>query len=425
MRADMRAQFVDLLGNSEMSEAVDLLAGDLEFKLNWMKAEGADWADLKAKISGAAEPDKAKVRASADMRAFFVDTCNDEEMAEAVDLLGGDLAFKLEWMKAEGTNFGLVRPKIVDADEAQRSVIRGDTKWRDFFVDICGNDEMGLAVQLLGGTLEWKLGWIKEEGADWQRLVQVIAGTTERRARRRRSAASDVWRSFFVSECNDEQMAQVVAGLGGDLAWKLGWMRAEGTLVPAAREGDQAGARGGEGARAHVAPTGAAFFVEVCGNAEMSEAVDLLGGDLLFKLQWMAAEGADWPQLKEKIALCTVEAEKAAVRANAEMKAFFVETCGNEQMADAVTMLGGDLSFKLDWMREEGADWPRVKGLIDAAQEPEKIPIRTDAWRPFFVDVCGNDEMAAGGRLARRRPEDEAHLDGGRGDRAGASSSPS
>ena len=92
-------------------------------------------------------------------------------------------------------------------------MIRASADWRAFFVDICDNDDMGLAVQLLGGDLEWKLGWIKAEGTNWQRLVQVIAGAPDGEKATIRN--SPTWKAFFIEECNDEEMAKVVAGLGG------------------------------------------------------------------------------------------------------------------------------------------------------------------------------------------------------------------
>jgi hypothetical protein len=386
--ADYQRLAVSAFDNDEMYRGVKAMKGDLKRSLEWMFDEGTDYAKVKDVVV-AATAGHAAVRTS--MRAQFVDLCDNREMAEIVDLLKGDLAFKLDWMREEGTSWALVRPKLIAAPEPEKAAIRASTTWRDFFVDICNNDEMGLAVQLLGGDLEFKLGWIQEEGANWQRLVQVIAGCTND-AEKAPIRNSVKWRDFFVGEVNNEQMAQVVDGLGGDLTWRLGWMREEGTSwtlvarqLRMAPEPDKAAVRGSEDMKR--------FFVDLCGNREMSEAVDLLGGDLTFKLTWMAAEGADWPQLREKIALAP-EAERAAVRGSEAMKQFFVETCGNEQMADAVTILGGDLAFRLGWMRAEGADWPRVKAFIDAAPEAERAPLRNDSWKPFFVDVCSNREMA-------------------------------
>ncbi len=384
--ADYQRRAVSAFDNDEMYRAMKAMKGDLKRSLEWMFDEGTDVGKVKDVIRNAAAGHE-QVRNS--MRAQFVDLCDNAEMAEMVDLLKGDLAFKLGWMREEGTSWNLVRPKIIAAPEPEKTPIRAG--WRDFFVDICDNDEMGLAVQLLGGDLEWKLGWMKAEGADWQRLVQVIASAPE--AEKAPIRASETWKQFFISECDDEGMAKVVAGLGGDLEWRLKWMRAEDTnWTLLARELKLS--PDGEKVPIRTSADWMAFFVGVCNDREMSEAVDLLKGTLLEKLTWMAAEDANWPNLREKLALTTAEPEKAAARGSEAMKQFFVATCGNDEMADAVTLLGGDLEFKLTWMRAEGADWPRVKALIAAAPEPQRAALRTDSWRAFFVEVCSDKQMA-------------------------------
>ena len=220
--AEFQKLAVSSFDNDEMYRGVKAMKGDLKRSLVWMFDEGTDVAKVRDVINQATVGDD-QVRAS--MRADFVDLCDNTEMAAMVDLLKGDLAFKLDWMREEGTSWSLVRPKIIVAPEAEKAPIRASTDWRAFFVDICDNDDMGLAVQLLGGDLEWKLGWIKEEGTNWQRLVQVIAAAPDGEKAPIRNSAT--WKAFFIEECNDEEMAKVVAGLGGDLEWRLGWMRAE------------------------------------------------------------------------------------------------------------------------------------------------------------------------------------------------------
>jgi hypothetical protein len=384
--ADYQRLAVSAFDNDEMYRGVKAMKGDLKRSLVWMFDEGTDVGKVKDVVRNAAAGHE-QVRNT--MRGDFVDLCDNDEMAEMVDLLKGDLAFKLDWMRAEGTSWKLVRPKIIAAPEAEKAPIRAG--WRAFFVDICDNEEMGLAVQLLGGDLEWKLGWVKEEGTNFQRLMQVIAAAPDGEKAPIRN--SEEWKKFFISECDDEEMAKVVAGLGGDLEWRLKWMRAEDsnwTLV--SRELKLA--PDPEKIPIRTSDDWKAWFVKVCNDREMSEAVDLLKGTLLEKLTWMAAEDANWPNLREKLALTTAEPEKAAVRGSEAMKQFFVATCSNDEMADAVTLLGGDLDFKLTWMRAEGADWPRVKALINAAPEPQRLALKTDAWRAFFVEVCSDKEMA-------------------------------
>jgi hypothetical protein len=379
---------VSAFDNEEMYRAMKALKGELKLELDWMFDEGTDWPQVRDVIRTAT---KGHEQVRKEMKAQFVSLCNNEEMAEAVDLLGGNLEFKLSWMKEEGTNWALVQAKLRNCtDDNQKKEIRNG--WKDFFVDLCNNDEMGLAVQLLGGSLAWKLTWMKEEGVDWQRLVQVIAGCSDDN-QKKDIREKEEWKQFFISLCNNEEMAQVVDGLGGDLKWRLGWMKEEGTnwqlvarqLRNCTDDNQKKALREDDGWRD--------FFVSICNNREMSEAVELLGGDLAFKLGWMKAEGADWPQLREKIALCSDENQKKTVRET--MMAFFVESCNNAEMAEAVTLLGGDLEFKLEWLKEEGTSWPQVKAILSGCtEEAQKEKLRVEAWKSFFVDLCGNEEMA-------------------------------
>ncbi len=391
--AEYKRLAVSAFNNEEMYRAIRAMNGNLYRGLQWMFEEGTDWEKVRDVITHATS---GKEQAREHLRGDFVSLCDNEEMAEAVDLLGGDLEFKLTWMKEEGTSWSLVEPKIrATADDGQKQAIRDDDEWRSFFVGLCGNDEMGLAVQLLGGTLEWKLEWMKEEGVDWQRLVQVIAGTTSD-DEKRTIRESDTWRDFFVSYCNDEEMARVVDGLGGDLEFRLTWMRAEGSSWELVARQLRYCTDDTQKEPIRDSDEWMAFFVSLCNNQEMSEAVELLGGDLTVKLKWMAAEGADWPQLREKLALESNEDQKRNVREDDDMKAFFVDTCGNEQMAEAVDLLGGDLEFKLTWMKEEGTSWELVHPKLSAcSDDTQKEAIRTDdEWRTFFVGLCSGSEMA-------------------------------
>lgn len=54
-----------------MAEAVDLLGGDLAFTLSWMFAEGTDWASVKARIALADDPRVGLVGEATVASAFF------------------------------------------------------------------------------------------------------------------------------------------------------------------------------------------------------------------------------------------------------------------------------------------------------------------------------------------------------------------
>lgn len=157
---------ISAFDNDEMYRAMDALGGDLYKSLEWMFDEGTDWRKVRAIICQA-RPGKDRVRADNWMKEQFVDICNDAEMAEAVDLLGGTLLQKLTWMKAEDANWKLVKAKLqATTDAAEKTALYGSTAMRDFFVDVCNNKEMAEAVQLIGGALVQKLQWMLAEGTD-------------------------------------------------------------------------------------------------------------------------------------------------------------------------------------------------------------------------------------------------------------------
>jgi hypothetical protein len=178
VRADnwMKGRFVDICNIGEITIAVDLLGGTLLQKLTWMKAEGSNWPLVRTKIQATTDAsEKLALYDSPDMRSFFVDVCNDNTMAQAVDLLGGTLLQKLTWMKAEGSNWSLVRAKIVATAAAnEKLVLYGISAMRDFFVDICSDRQMTEAVELLGGTLLQKINWMLAEETDAEFIYSVI-----------------------------------------------------------------------------------------------------------------------------------------------------------------------------------------------------------------------------------------------------------
>ena len=514
---DRRDFFVDICGNDEMGEAVQLLGGTLEWKLGWIKEEGADWQRLVQVIAAAPEAERAPIRESVTWEDYFVGECDNEGMAKVVAGLGGTLEWRLGWMRDEGTSWDYVARELrMQPPEAERAVIRASADWRAFFVDICGNTEMSEAVDLLGGTLDFKLQWMAAEGADWPQLKEKIALCTveAEKAAVRASAGHEAVLRRDVRQRRDgrrgddaRRRPRVQARLDARGGRRLGAregpdrrgaaararrrphggvaallrrrvrQRRDGRGRRAARRrpddqallarggghrleprqgvADRLHGRGREGGRARRYRA-ARLLRRRLGNEEMAEAVDLLGGDLSFKLEWMVAEGADPQQVREKIASAD-EAQRAAVLADATlMKSLgdnltrfelalvravlgrcraaeltvdavtdmawdelkialrgadaakkteirtggvpwrdaFVSACGNDEMAEAVDLIEGDLAFKLGWMKEEGTSWDVVKPKLIAAPDAERAPIRAAAWRPFFVDICGNAEMA-------------------------------
>jgi hypothetical protein len=174
--------------------------------------------------------DAARVLERADLRARAVKAFNDEEMARAIaSLKGGTLLAKLRWLKAEGSNLGLVWPLIVDqhtpAAEKRELFLHNDM--RDFFVDICGDDEMASVVDVLGGWLEAKLNWMFEEGTSFEAVKVKI------RAAARGGARLPLHAGLHAPQLREAaqrpEMSVLVGMLGGTLDQQLTWMASEGT----------------------------------------------------------------------------------------------------------------------------------------------------------------------------------------------------
>lgn len=161
-------------GDAEMYRGVLAMHGDLYPSLEWMFDEETNWTMVRDVITHSATG-KERVRRDNWMKEQFVGVCGDVEMADAVDLLEGTLLQKLTWMKAEDSNWSLVRAKIVaTTDENQKAALYPVREMRDFFVDICDDPEMTDAVGLLGGTLLQKINWLLAEDASAEYFFRVI-----------------------------------------------------------------------------------------------------------------------------------------------------------------------------------------------------------------------------------------------------------
>jgi uncharacterized protein DUF4157 len=296
--------------NDEMGKAAKILVergGRLDLALEWMFDEGTSWSLLRATVAACtSEADKQRVRTD-HFRDLFVGEVNNKEMDQLVDLLGGDIVFKLRWMFEEGTDFKHVKAKIEAVDVGQRKMLQTQA-WRDYFVKQFGNDEIAELAQLIGGDLPTKLLWMIDEGTDWDHIKAAIAGAPGEKNK----IIDDAWMKRFVKELGNTEMAELVKLLPLDLTKKLLWMKEEGTdwdlmkdvinSVPVAE-------------RVKVVENDSvrALFVKELGNDKMYEAVKLLGGKLAKQLLWMADEGCDDAWITERIASQPDATERAAV----------------------------------------------------------------------------------------------------------------
>jgi hypothetical protein len=174
MSREFKELAMDAFNNDEMYRGIRAMRGDLYRSLEWMFDEGTDWGKVRDVITRAPSG-KDRVRTDNWMKNQFVSICNDEEMAEAVDLLQGTLLQRLRWMAAEGSNWDLVRTKIeATTSAAEKLDLYNHGDIRDFFVDVCDNRTIIIATRLLGGTWAQKTTWMEAEG-----VTAPVAGEME------------------------------------------------------------------------------------------------------------------------------------------------------------------------------------------------------------------------------------------------------
>ena len=99
---NLRKLAADSFNDEEMARGIaSLKGGTLLQKLRWMEEEEVTsfalvWSMLVDKSVPAKE--KTDLYPQNDIRAYLIDLCNKEQMAQVVDVLGGSLLQKLHWM---------------------------------------------------------------------------------------------------------------------------------------------------------------------------------------------------------------------------------------------------------------------------------------------------------------------------------------
>lgn len=397
---------VKAFGDDEMLNAMMAMNRNLYQSLVWMFDEGTNWDKAKRIIGRiSASVGKAMVRSDNWMKKKFVKICNDEEMAEAMDLLGGSLKEKLMWMKAEGSNWGLVKEKLVATKKVapgQLTALYTDDNIRSFFTSVCNDEEMAEAVKIMGGALFQQLWWMAIEESNWGLVREKIKAEPNPK-QRTKVYEYNFLRKFFVEVVNDEQMAEAVKLLGGKLLQKLRWMNAEDSNWKLVKQTITDTKNAAEKVSLYNYVDMQSFFVKVCNDVTMAEAVDLLDGNLKQQLTWMNAEDSNWSLVKAKLlkAKKTDPGQLAALYTDNGMRSFFIAVCNDNQMAEAVGIMGGDLIQQLWWMAKEESNWGLVKEKIIAQPNvaQRKRLYQFPFMREFFVEVCNDPNMTEAVKL--------------------------
>jgi len=165
-------------GNAAVNAMLETPADKLRKLLQAKDEDGAI-----AFLASVSASEAGDLLADQSLRDLAVKAFDDDEMGRAMHGIkpGVRLIQKLNWMEAEGSSFKLVWPLLTakDLPEKDRLEVYDRDYLRDFFVDICNDEEMARVVGMLGGKPEQKLRWMIAEGTNAQLVYRVAWATAD------------------------------------------------------------------------------------------------------------------------------------------------------------------------------------------------------------------------------------------------------
>jgi hypothetical protein len=328
-----KTRMANALNVGEMVRAVNNLGFSLETKLNWVKASATfgtlflEYDEIRSMVTTAPQPERDALKTSATAgQRFFIEVCTNETMVTALNDLQFDLITKLTWLKAEMTitswelSYPTIQPWIIHANttQAERDSLKTNTiVGKDFFVDVCTNVTMVTALNDLQFDLITKLTWLKAEMTitSWELsypTIQpwIIHANTTQAERDSLKTNTIVGMDFFVDVCTNATMVTALNDLQFDLITKLTWLKAEMTITswelsyptiqPWIIHANTTQAE----RDSLKTETWKEFFINVCTNVTIIEAVNDLQFDLKTKIEWVRTE-AGLEEVKRVIELAT------------------------------------------------------------------------------------------------------------------------
>jgi hypothetical protein len=227
------------LNVGEMVQAVEALGPPLSTKLEWVRASSLttssiDYPDIAGMVRSAPQVERDALKSDT-WKSFFVDVCDNTTMVTALDDFHFDLATKLTWLRAEMTvtswelDYPAIQAWITAASQTERDALKTDA-WKGFFVDVCTNATMVTALNDLNFDLETKLTWLNAEMTvtRWELDYPAIKPwITAAQQSERDALKTDPWKAFFVVVCTNATMEEAVGDLNHDLDTQVRWMVAE------------------------------------------------------------------------------------------------------------------------------------------------------------------------------------------------------
>ncbi|HTN06762.1 DUF4157 domain-containing protein [Agriterribacter sp.] len=220
---------------SEMVRAVVILSLPLEKKLEWVEAatsaaSNINYADLQSIISTAPQPERDVLK-TIRWRDFFVAVCDNSTIITAVTDLHFDLKTQLEWIEEEASpgniDYSQIQPLITVATQPDRDVLKTN-HWRGFFVGVCTNATIITAVTDLHFDLKTQLEWVEEEASPGNiDYSQIQPLITVATQPDRDVLKTDHWRDFFVGVCNNTTIKNALEDLSFDFLTTIKWLLEE------------------------------------------------------------------------------------------------------------------------------------------------------------------------------------------------------
>ena len=204
-------------GDWSITTAAEILVGkggSIGKALDWMVDEGTDWEKMSRVIGAATATERAKIKGE-EWKKWWVGQLGDKEMAALVKQLPLDLPTKLNWMKAEGTNWDLLKDVILSVKPEERTKVVEDDGLRSLFVSECNDKEMYEAIRLLGGRLRKQMAWLAAEEVPGSWLIARIKEVKDAKELERRDVYHEKSVQLYILEQDHKLRVEIAKLLGG------------------------------------------------------------------------------------------------------------------------------------------------------------------------------------------------------------------
>ena len=227
-----RIKMAAAFNTGEMVRAVIKLNPSLIQKLEWVEAaagsaQSIDYSDIKFLITSSLQTERDTLKTTR-WRNFFIDVCDNSTIITAVTDLHFDLKTQLEWIEEEADpsniEYSQIQSLITSATQPDRDVLKTN-RWRDFFVGVCTNKTMITAVTDLHFDIKTQLEWIEEEASPSNLDYSQIKPLIMAVLQLERDLLkTSKWQNFFVGVCDNKTIKEALEDLNFDFLTTIVWL---------------------------------------------------------------------------------------------------------------------------------------------------------------------------------------------------------